>query len=165
MTVVQPRRFALLLLILIAVVVAGLRCSTYHLPTVAEPPDYCVGPTGPNYRPVICVDETTLTASPSVQIAWDVEPSAENRRTPSNRPSMIFWRTHRQFNLQLSFADQSCVDQVQCNGQGHCQAVVKPLEMVNGIKQTRRCTYRMLDGSNPAKADDDADIVVTSCCW
>ncbi len=165
MSVPSPRRFALLLSILIAVVVAGMRCSTYHLPPVPEPPDYCITPTGPYWRPVVCVDENKLTATERVTITSDVEPTTPKSKIPSNRPVTIFWRTHQKFNLQLQFLDQSCVDQVQCNGEGHCQAVVRPLEMVNGVKQNRRCTYRILAGGNPQHTDDDADIVVTSCCW
>ncbi|HSP33451.1 MAG TPA: hypothetical protein VLU46_03945 [Thermoanaerobaculia bacterium] len=161
MSVARPRRLVLLLLVL--TIAIGLRCSSYHLPAIAEPPDFCTTPTGPRWRPVVCVDETALTANPKVQIAYDVEPG-EDKRTPSNRPVAIFWRTHRQFNLQLQFVDKSCVDQIRCNGNGHCSAVVRPLEAVQGQKQTRRCTYRMLDGGNPQKTDDEADIVITACC-
>jgi hypothetical protein len=161
MAVVKSRRFAVLLFVIASA--ATFRCGTYHLPAVAEPPDFCITPTGPYWRPVICVDETNLTANQRVTVASDVEP--DDHKTPSNRPVTIFWRTHHQFNLQLEFADTSCVDQVQCDGHGHCSAVVKPLAMVQGVKQNRRCTYRMLDGSNAAKKDDDGDIVIQPCCW
>ncbi len=157
------RRFAVIVTLFAAA--AGLRCSTYHLPPVPEPPDYCITPTGPYWRPVVCVDDSNLMANPKVQIASDVEPAQQHGKTPSNRPVSIFWRTHRQFNLQLDFPDKSCVDQVTCNGQGHCQAVIRPLEMVNGVRQNRRCTYRMFDGANPQKPGGEADLVVTACCW
>ena len=166
MSVPNPRRFAILLSTLIAIVVAGLRCSTYHLPPVPEPPDYCITPAGPYWRPVVCVDETTLTATQRVTIVSDVEPTTAKSRIPSNRPVTIFWRTRQKFNLQLQFdPKQTCIDQLQCNGEGHCQATVKPLEQVNGVKQNRRCTYEILDGSKPQRTDDTADIVVQPCCW
>lgn len=142
----------------------GFRCSTYHLPP-PDVPDYCVGPTGPYWRPVVCVDEG-LNPVQKVTVASDVEPQQGGGKMPSNRPVQIFWRTHKPTALQITFDDPNCLlDQKQpvCDANGHCSATVAPLESVNGVKQNRRCTYHVLPAGNP-KADPDGDIVVVPCC-
>ncbi len=161
MSVLDTRRFALLPVIMVALLTFS--CPPYRKKIVLPPPppDFCTDPSGPPWRPVICVDENNLTADPKVSVDMDVEPDDNNN--PSNRPVVIYWRTHHRANLQLKFKDESCVETPNCNGQGHCSAQVKPLALnQKGKKIVRRCTYEMLNGD---KKDDEADIVITPCCW
>lgn len=159
----QARWVAFLFVVVISSI--GFRCSSYHLPGVAEPPDYCVGPTGPYWRPVVCVDETLVPVQ-KVTVVSDVEPQTPGSKVPSNRPVQIFWRTHKPTPLQITFDDTNCLlegKQPVCDANGHCSATVAPLESANGVKQNRRCTYHVMPAVNP-KADPDGDIVVIPCC-
>jgi hypothetical protein len=114
------------------------------------------------YKPTIEVDETQLKASPRVAIVWDVEPVDPNTPPfkPSNKPVKITWQTKNRFNLVVTFNDPNCgIEPPHCNGQGQCTAMVKKAQ------QNTRCTYQMFDGNNLPKKDEDADIIVTPCCW
>jgi hypothetical protein len=150
----------LALLLLIASLLASLRCAPAVQPLTVNCPPANVH----RYQPQITVDETHLTATPKVAIVWDVEPdnpSGPPPFKPSNRPVKITWKTQNRFNLIVQFNDPSCgIQPPQCNGQGQCTAIVKPL----AVRASVRCTYQMKNGDDLAKKDDEADIIIMPCC-
>jgi hypothetical protein len=115
------------------------------------------------YNPTIDVDKTKLTADPVVSVIWDRVPSNPNGDppyTPSVNPVTIHWKGTTPFNLQVKWKTPNCpIEDPKCNGHGECVAKTKP-----PVSSNVRCTFEMLDGDQPAKTDDEADIIVMPCC-
>lgn len=151
MSVPVLRRYALLLALLLPVAI--FRCSSLH-PSQEE---FCKAGNGSKSRPMICVDQQTLTANPAVAHVFDVE--AGNGH-PTDRTVVVHWFTQRSADLKVSFKSDECTEPVQCDGRGHCWARVKRL---TSPQEHRRCTYGMTLGDS--KIDPDADLVVDPCCW
>lgn len=154
MSLAVTRRSAFLLVILASLVV--FRCSSRATPQRTCPP-----PSPDRFRPVITVVDVggNLTVPSSPNVVWDFEPDVDPGdgciRTPSHRAVKIVWNGPP--GLDIKFDRDACVTPPVCKG-SQCTAVVKPL---NG-KPGNACTYKMFAG---AKVDDDAEIVVTPCCW
>jgi hypothetical protein len=151
MSVPVVRRSALLLGVLLSIAI--FKCGSIRHRSVEV---FCETGNGSKSRPMICVDERTLTANPSPAFVCDVE--GENGH-PTNRTVVIHWFTKRSADLHVDFKTDACTEAVQCDGRGHCWARVKKL---NRPDEHRRCTYGMTLGKN--MIDPDGDVVVDPCC-
>jgi hypothetical protein len=140
------------ILLLVLISVAIFRCSSMH--TTDE--SFCHAGNGSKSRPMICVDEKTLTANPGIAHVFDVESDSGH---PTNRTVVIHWFTQQSADLHVAFKTEECTEPVVCDGRGHCMARVKRLSG----NEHRQCTYGMTIGDN--KIDPFADIVVDPCCW
>ena len=142
-------------MLLVVVVVSFFcifKCSSYRTGNEV----FCTSGNGSKSRPMICVDERTLTASPSPAHVFDVESDNGN---PTNRTVVVHWFTQHSADFHVTFKTDSCTEPVVCDGRGHCMAKVKRL---NG-NEHRQCTYGMTIGDN--KIDPDGNLVVDPCCW
>lgn len=103
-------------------------------------------------RPVICVENTAsgLVANPDSVDVWDVSPA--DRKTTHT----IQWKTRSGAgDLRINFKDTGCVENLHCNGRGHCNA--QTIDIPEGSK---RCRYGItLDG-----VELDPDVIITNCC-
>lgn len=176
MPVSLSRRLTLLVVILVALFY--FQCSS------SRRMRGCPDPDPQKYKPQIAVvqlPDGTLGAEPRVAVVWDVEPTqrkatAEDAgsqatefydRERSQKPVTITWTAPAGMNdMYVQFEGQNgeslCVTKPKC-ANGKCTATVKPLgEDPHGKKASRRCTYKMFAGPH---TDEDADIVVTVCCW
>ena len=145
------RRSALLLMVLISVSI--FKCSsTYQTKNEL----FCSSGNYSKSRPLICVNEQTLTANPSPAHVFDVEAKDGH---PTNRTVVIHWFTQHSADLHVTFQTQECTEPVICDGRGHCMARVKRL---NG-NEHRQCTYGMTLGDS--KIDPDGTLIVDPCCW
>ncbi len=165
MPVTLSRRVTLLLVVLGSLVV--FRCSRPATRGECPPPDPS------HYQPVISVTNVggDLKAEPRTAIVWDVEPQNPHANLKwtagepvgasarSKQPVRVTWRGPD--GLLVKFKDtpkdKACVTPPQCKGT-ECTATVLPL--VGG--KARSCTYEMFTSQ---QKDEDADIVVTVCCW
>ncbi len=152
MSVRIMRRYAFLLALLLTVTI--FRCSSSMRQSTDE---FCKAGNGSKARPLICVDERNLTASPAVAHVFDVEPDGD---LPSSRTVVVHWFTQHTADLRIDFKDTSCTEPVQCDGHGHCWAKVKRLSTAT---EHRQCRYGMTLGDG--KLDPDGDLVVDPCCW
>ena len=148
-----PRRFALLLLIAVASVVI-FKCSYFRYKLNRE----VLCRTG-NYsrsHPLICIDEHTLTASPSPAYVYDTE--SKNGVT-TGRAVTVHWFSQRTADLHIEMRTSACTDKVACDGLGHCSATMKKLDV--GEKE-RRCHYGI--AIRDKSVDPEDDIILTPCC-
>jgi hypothetical protein len=103
-------------------------------------------------RPVICVENTAsgIVANPDSVDVWDVSPA--DRKTPHT----IHWMTRGGGgDLRINFKDEGCVENLQCNGRGQCNA--KTIDITD---RSKRCRYGItLDG-----VELDPEIIITNCC-
>ena len=152
---VLPRR--LLLLASLTVALAAFTITHCKTTNYGQPPreTRCVRGNYSASRPIICVDERTLTADPDPAKLFDVEVDNGQR---SNRPVTIHWFTQRTGDLNIQFADNSCVEDLKCDTPGHCSARVLPLN----ANQPRRCKYTIWIGKE--KRDPEL-FIVNPCCW
>lgn len=151
----STRRFAFLLLIIVPLL--SFQCATTDRSHKHEK----------RYKPVITVDDKTLTASPRVTLVWDVEPANPDADCchfqRSNKPVTITWTTKDPaFQLDVAFVEPCPIPKPDCKTPGQCTVRVPPF--TTEAPEPYRCTYKMFDRSNPAKEDQDEDIVVIPCC-
>ncbi|HEX2123363.1 MAG TPA: hypothetical protein VHL59_17160 [Thermoanaerobaculia bacterium] len=103
-------------------------------------------------RPVICVENTAsgIVANPDSVDVWDVSPA--DRKTPHT----IHWMTRSGAgDLRIDFKDSGCVENLQCNGRGQCNA-----KTIDISDPSKRCRYGItLDG-----VEQDPEIIITNCC-
>ncbi len=180
------RRFAFLLLL--AVSIAITNCTVFYKQTKQEV--FCTRGNGSASRPMICVDEKTLTPNPKIADVYDVE-EANSKMT--DRPVVVHWFTQRTANLGVEFITKGCVEHVACNGFGECSVRVIKLSREtyeSKPKGHKDCKYRLnLNGMTSAglsapstlnaaaserdlipPPDDagetgDDQIIVNPCCW
>jgi hypothetical protein len=156
MPVSLVRRFAVLLILSVAAF-GIFKCTYYY--TTKHQDVFCPSGNGSPSRPMICVDERTLTASPHHAKVYDVEAKSDGH-TRSDRPVVIQWYTQKTADLKIKFIDD-CMEKVDCDGIGNCSAKVK-IRLKKGDKPTT-CRYSMTLGAT--KFDPEDDIVVNPCCW
>lgn len=152
MSVLVPRRFALLLLIAATPFVI-FKCTSYKYTENREV--FCRSGNFSKSHPLICVDEHTLTASPSHAYVYDME---SKKGLSTGRPVTIHWFSQRTADLRIEMKTAGCTSTVVCDGLGHCMATTKKLEATT----ERRCTYGMTIGDKSVDPDDD--IILTPCC-
>ena len=147
-----PRRIALLLLITVASVVI-FKCTSFKYKQNREV--FCRTGNFSKSHPLICIDEHTLTASPSNAYVYDTE---SKNGLSTGRPVTINWFSQRTADLRIDMKTAGCTTPVACDGLGHCSATTKKLEM----KAEKRCTYGIAIGDKSVDPDDD--IILTPCC-
>ena len=148
-----PRRFVLLLLIAVASF-AIFKCTSFKYNANKE--TFCRSGNFSETRPLICVDENTLTASPSHAKAYDTE---SKHGLSTGRPVTINWYSQHTADLQITMKTDGCTTPVRCDGLGHCSATVIKFR----AGETKRvCTYGMAIGDKSVDPDDD--IILTPCC-
>ena len=153
MSVSAPRRFALLLLIAATPFVI-FKCTSYKYSQNREV--FCRAGNFSATRPLICVDENTLSASPSHAKAYDTE---SKHGLSTGRPVTINWYSQRTADLQITMKTDGCTTPVRCDGLGHCSATVIKLR---AGETNKVCTYGMAIGDKSVDPDDD--IILTPCC-
>ena len=116
------------------------------------------GPEGKGMRnadtPVVCVDDlaSVLTVDPDPVRLHDV-------KRDKSGPGTLQWFTRSgKGDLQIRFADESCVKRVNCNG-GHCTAVAA--KKMSRALEEQRCKYDVLLTGHPTL---DPETVLTGCC-
>jgi hypothetical protein len=176
MSVSLARRFGFLLMVAVTCFTI-FKCGSYRSDYRSNA--FCKAGNNSMGRPMICVDENTLTANPNPASVWDVEPKnfEPKNEQPSNRPVVIHWFSQGTADLIVSFdkGNERCTEPVVCDHTGHCWATVRKIDFYpdpklsrkqnweNAMKARRQCRYNMRLGDR--KLDPDADIVVDPCCW
>ncbi|HEX9163614.1 MAG TPA: hypothetical protein VF980_18045 [Thermoanaerobaculia bacterium] len=156
MSVPLLRRVALLLVL---VSLVTFRCQTYRkrLMTFCDPGRYSKA------FPLICIDDSGFP-HPDPAHVFDVQPDANNKTT--GRPVVVHWSTQHPGNLNVTFTDDGCTQQVKCNGVGDCIAIVKPLgppPTPGTTTPSRKCSYSINLGKE--LADPPGGLIVDPCCW
>ena len=108
-------------------------------------------------KPYVCIDDSgaTLTAKPYHVL---VHESEKGDRT---KPVKIdWWTTSDSGDLRLKIYG-NCVEQHQCNGNGHCWTKTKPGLVDYG--EVEQCKYDVWiqNGAQPVL---DPTIIITGCC-
>jgi hypothetical protein len=156
MSVSFPRRFALLLCI--AATSFGIfKCTSWRY--VHNKEVFCRAGNFSKGRPLICIDEKNLSASPPNAIVWDVEPKSSGMR--SSRPVIINWYSQQAADLQITMETPGCTAPVTCDGRGHCSTTVSPQTFAK--REQKVCRYGIKLGDKLTDPEDD--IVLTPCCY
>lgn len=151
--VFAPHRVVLLLLIAFASF-AIFKCTSFKYKVNTE--TFCRTGNFSESRPLICVDEVTLSASPSHARAYDTE---AKHGISTGRAVTINWFSQHTADLQITMKTDGCTTPVRCDGLGHCTATVIKLRP----RETNKvCTYGMAIGDKSIDPEDD--IVLNPCC-
>lgn len=148
-----PRRFVFLALMGLASF-AIFKCTSFKYNANRE--TFCRSGNFSASRPMICVDEKTLTASPSHAKAYDTE---SKNGVSNGRAVTINWYSQHTADLQITMKTDGCTTPVRCDGLGHCTATVIKLR---AGETNKVCTYGMAIGDKSIDPDDD--IVLNPCC-
>jgi hypothetical protein len=108
-------------------------------------------------HPAVCVDnlQPALSVDPVDVRAFDRKADKEGRA--SALPVMVHWYTRSGAgNLQIIFDKEGCVENVQCDGRGHCSANT----IKRGNANARQCKYTVYLGN----ARLDPTVIVQPCC-
>ncbi|HSP15077.1 MAG TPA: hypothetical protein VLV78_10015 [Thermoanaerobaculia bacterium] len=166
MSVHSTGRFALLLLIMVPVMV--FQCAKPQEVPQSPPPHRFPPPKKERYEPKVSVDVANpkdLKAVPRVAVVWDVQPEDVNavplKRSKTKKVTIEWTAKDPKFNLLVTFKPGCPIPQPACKGD-QCTAEVPPNQTEDA--PTFRCTYEMFSKDKSAK-DEDADIIVTPCCW
>ena len=150
-----PRgRVVFLVVSALAILQAG--CGHVRMPD--EIASQCPSGTGSSDKsyPLICVDNSNLTANPDSITVWDRQPLPNGQ--PSSFPVTIVWVTKNGGgNLGIEFTNKGCLQEnsLQCNGRGKCVARTRKVE-----KGQPPCRYTI----NLEGRERDPEVVVQPCC-
>lgn len=136
-------------------------CGKRAAPPPPPPTSVCDHGNNSKIKPVICVDESALTADPKTAYVCDFEPEPNDPHKKSTTPVKIQWvgKHGGAFRIKLKVGGTSCFDEPDCKTTaGKCFATVKAL---NEGETERRCTVSIVA---PGQADPDQDIVINPCC-
>ena len=148
------RRIVLLLLV-VAVSSMFDRCTTDRYRRNREV--FCRTGNFSKSHPLICVDEKTLTASPSHAVVYDTE---SKNGVSTGRAVTIHWFSQKTADLRITMKTDGCTAPVMCDGLGHCWTTTNKLRAGEG---KRVCTYGMAIGDKSVDPEDD--IILTPCCY
>lgn len=156
MSVSSLRRFALL--VLIAAASFGIfKCTSLRYKVNKDV--FCRTGNFSKGRPLICIDEKNLSASPSRAVVWDVE--SKNGAVRSGRPVMINWFSQHSADLEITMQTAGCTEPVSCDARGHCWTTVLPQKLGEGEEKVCRYGIRLGD----KMIDPEDTIVITPCCY
>lgn len=133
----------------------GMSCAPAHHRDFSE----CASGVGSSDRnhPLICVDDTTLSANPMTVTVNDR--AANPDHTPSSVPVIVKWATRSGGGtLGLQMKDKGCFEpgSIKCHG-GRCWA--KTRKIVDG-KTPVQCEYDL----NLSGRVSDPTVIVEPCC-